>query len=71
MLDEIENGLKKHNWFKGFDISDEQPMKFTLNKWIQLAKQVQAIISFTLKKHNWFKVFDILGTVATISEVHF
>lgn len=44
MLDEIENGLKKHNWFTGFDISDQQPIKFTLNKWIKLAKQVQATV---------------------------
>ncbi|KAL7587574.1 uncharacterized protein LOC111917586 [Lactuca sativa] len=44
VMDEIENGLKKHNWFTGFDISDQQPIKFTLNKWIKLAKKVQATV---------------------------
>ncbi|CAI9298770.1 unnamed protein product [Lactuca saligna] len=44
VMDEIEDGLKKHNWFKGFDISDQQPIKFTLNKWIKVAKQVQATV---------------------------
>ncbi|KAI3771072.1 hypothetical protein L6452_02225 [Arctium lappa] len=44
VMDDLANGLKKHNWFTGFDISDEPPMKFTLEKWIQLAKEVQATV---------------------------
>lgn len=44
VMDEISNGLKKHNWFTGFDISDEQPIKFTLQNWIKLAKKVHATV---------------------------
>ncbi|KAL4572453.1 hypothetical protein LXL04_019230 [Taraxacum kok-saghyz] len=44
VMEEIVNGLKKHDWFKGFDISDEQPIKFTLENWINLAKKVQATV---------------------------
>ncbi|KAD0007802.1 hypothetical protein E3N88_44935 [Mikania micrantha] len=44
VMEELANGLKNHIWFTGFDISDEQPIKFTLENWIKLAKEVQATV---------------------------
>ncbi|KAK9054895.1 hypothetical protein SSX86_025974 [Deinandra increscens subsp. villosa] len=44
VMEELANGLKNHNWFTGFDISDEQPIRFTLENWIKLAKEVQATV---------------------------
>ncbi|PWA57213.1 hypothetical protein CTI12_AA411190 [Artemisia annua] len=44
VMDELSKGLNNHNWFTGFDISDEPPMKFTLENWIKLAKEVQATV---------------------------
>lgn len=44
VMDELMQGLKDHNWFTGFDISDELPVKFSLSKWIKLAKEVQATV---------------------------
>ncbi|KAF5759576.1 putative D-alanine--D-alanine ligase domain, Pre-ATP-grasp domain superfamily [Helianthus annuus] len=44
VMEEVASGLKHHNWFTGFDISDEQPIKFTLDSWIKLAKEVQATV---------------------------
>ncbi|XP_076902975.1 uncharacterized protein LOC143557897 [Bidens hawaiensis] len=44
VMDELANGLKTYDWFTGFDISDEQPVKFTLEDWIKLAKEVQATV---------------------------
>ncbi|KAI7752162.1 hypothetical protein M8C21_002702, partial [Ambrosia artemisiifolia] len=44
VMEELASGLKSHNWFTGFDISDEQPIKFTLENWIKLAKEVQATV---------------------------
>jgi len=44
VMDELSKGLNNHYWFTGFDISDEPPMKFTLENWIKLAKEVQATV---------------------------
>ncbi|KAI3676209.1 hypothetical protein L1987_85810 [Smallanthus sonchifolius] len=44
VMEEVANGLQNHSWFTGFDISDEQPIKFTLENWIKLAKEVQATV---------------------------
>nr|XP_043621759.1 uncharacterized protein LOC122593415 [Erigeron canadensis] len=44
VMDELANGFKNHSWFTGFDISDEPPMKLTLQNWIKLAKEVQATV---------------------------
>ncbi|XP_012089736.1 uncharacterized protein LOC105648070 isoform X1 [Jatropha curcas] len=41
---ELMEGLKKHNWFRGFDISDELPTRFSLEEWVKLAKEVQATV---------------------------
>lgn len=44
VMDDLMEGLKNHEWFKGFDISDELPKMFTLKQWIRLAKEVQATV---------------------------
>ncbi|KAI8557175.1 hypothetical protein RHMOL_Rhmol05G0315800 [Rhododendron molle] len=44
VMDELMEGFKQHNWFTGFDISDERPVKLTLKQWIKLAKEVQATV---------------------------
>lgn len=44
VMDDIIDGLKQHSWFQGFDISDEPPVIFTLEKWIQMAKEVNATV---------------------------
>lgn len=44
VMDDLMEGLKNHEWFKGFDISDELPKRFTLKQWIKLAKEVQATV---------------------------
>lgn len=44
VMGDLTEGLKKHSWFKGFDISDEPPMRFSLDQWIKLAKEVQATV---------------------------
>ncbi|KAL2500278.1 D-alanine--D-alanine ligase family [Forsythia ovata] len=42
VMDDIMEGLKKHDWFRGFDISDELPKRYTLYQWIKQAKEVEA-----------------------------
>ncbi|XP_061355132.1 uncharacterized protein LOC133299657 isoform X2 [Gastrolobium bilobum] len=44
VMNDLTKGLQDHNWFTGFDISDELPMKFSLRQWIKLAKEVQATV---------------------------
>lgn len=44
VMNDLTEGLKKHEWFKGFDISDELPKRFSLKQWIKLAKEVQATV---------------------------
>ncbi|CAI9097201.1 OLC1v1033574C1 [Oldenlandia corymbosa var. corymbosa] len=44
VMDDLMEGLSKHSWFKGFDISDELPKRFSLEQWIKLAKEVQATV---------------------------
>lgn len=44
VMNDLVEGLKDHNWFKGFDIADELPVKFSLRRWIKLAKEVQATV---------------------------
>ncbi|KAF8397170.1 hypothetical protein HHK36_016077 [Tetracentron sinense] len=43
MVDLME-GLNKQSWFKGFDIADDPPVKFSLEQWIKLAKEIQATV---------------------------
>ncbi|CAL0328327.1 unnamed protein product [Lupinus luteus] len=44
VMNDLMEGLKDHNWFKGFDVVDEVPMRFSLEQWIKLAKEVQATV---------------------------
>ncbi|CAJ1809605.1 unnamed protein product [Sphenostylis stenocarpa] len=44
VMNDLMQGLKDHNWFTGFDISDELPVKFSLRQWIKLANEVQATV---------------------------
>ncbi|XP_068641876.1 uncharacterized protein [Aristolochia californica] len=43
MVDLIE-GLGKSKWFTGFDISDDLPVKFSLEQWINHAKETEATV---------------------------
>ncbi|KAF5747659.1 hypothetical protein HS088_TW05G00386 [Tripterygium wilfordii] len=44
VMDDLMEGLKKHGWFTGFDIADELPVRFSVEEWIKLAKEVQATV---------------------------
>ncbi|XP_044474027.1 uncharacterized protein LOC123207768 [Mangifera indica] len=44
VMNNLMEGLKKYSWFKGFDIPDELPKRFSLEEWIQIAKDVQATV---------------------------
>ena len=44
VVTDLEEGLKKHSWFAGFDIKDELPVKFSLEQWIKKAKEVDATV---------------------------
>ncbi|XP_042480698.1 uncharacterized protein LOC122061493 isoform X2 [Macadamia integrifolia] len=43
MIDLME-GLNKQSWFSGFDVADDPPLKFSLEQWIKLAKEVGATV---------------------------
>lgn len=44
VMNEIMEGLKKHSWFTGFDISDDLPKRYNLDQWIKLAKEEGATV---------------------------
>lgn len=44
VVTDLEEGLKKHSWFAGFDIKDELPVRFSLEQWIEKAKEVDATV---------------------------
>lgn len=44
VMDEIMQGLEKHNFFRGFDISDGLPKRFSLDDWIKEAKDAGATV---------------------------
>ncbi|XP_051130698.1 uncharacterized protein LOC127251142 isoform X2 [Andrographis paniculata] len=44
VMDDIIEGLQKHDWFKGFDISDDLPKKYSLEQWVEQAKNVGATV---------------------------
>ncbi|OMO97682.1 D-alanine--D-alanine ligase [Corchorus olitorius] len=44
VMNELMEGLNKHRWFKGFDIADEQPVKYSLKEWIKFAKEVEGTV---------------------------
>lgn len=44
VMSEITEGLKKHSWFTGFDISDDLPKRHYLEQWIKQAKEEGATV---------------------------
>ncbi|KAK6231125.1 D-alanine--D-alanine ligase [Theobroma cacao] len=44
VMNELMEGLKKHGWFMGFDITDQQPVRYSLKEWIKFAKEVEATV---------------------------
>lgn len=44
VMTELLEALSKHDWFTGFDIIEEPPLKRTLKQWIMHAKEAQAIV---------------------------
>ncbi|KAL6002922.1 hypothetical protein ACLOJK_023144 [Asimina triloba] len=44
VMNDLVEGLKHQHWFKGFDISDDIPVKFKLDQWVKHAKEVQATV---------------------------
>lgn len=44
VTDDLMEGLQKHSWFSGFDLSDEIPRNHSLEEWIRLAKEVGATV---------------------------
>lgn len=44
VMDDIMEGLKKQEWFRGFDVSDELPKRYTLDQWVKEAKKIGAAV---------------------------
>lgn len=44
VVTDLEQGLKKHSWFAGFDIKDKLPVRFSLEQWIEKVKEVDATV---------------------------
>ncbi|XP_062186949.1 uncharacterized protein LOC133890548 [Phragmites australis] len=44
VMKELWQALRKHDWFAGFDIADEQPIKYSLQQWINHAKEARAVV---------------------------
>ncbi|KAL6138969.1 hypothetical protein ACLB2K_064247 [Fragaria x ananassa] len=44
VINDLMEGFKKHSWFTVFDINDELPVKFSIEEWIKLAKEVKATV---------------------------
>lgn len=43
-MTELAEALNKHSWFTGFDIVDEPAVKYSLEQWIEYAKEAQAVV---------------------------
>ncbi|EXB63179.1 Retrovirus-related Pol polyprotein from transposon TNT 1-94 [Morus notabilis] len=44
VMNDLIEGLKANSWFKGFDIDDVPPVRFSLEQWIKQAKELQATV---------------------------
>lgn len=44
VMEELTQGLKRHDWFRGFDISDDLPKRYSLDQWIKQAKEMGATV---------------------------
>ncbi|KAL6896669.1 hypothetical protein ACP4OV_007241 [Aristida adscensionis] len=43
-MSEIGGALSKHDWFAGFDIGDEQPIRYSLQNWINHVKEANGVV---------------------------
>ncbi|XP_057972095.1 uncharacterized protein LOC131160433 isoform X2 [Malania oleifera] len=44
VMNDLMEGLNRHSWFTGFDVSDEPPVKYSMEEWIKLAKEHHATV---------------------------
>lgn len=44
VMNDLMEGLKKQRWFTGFDLADEPPVRYSVEQWVKLAKEVQATV---------------------------
>ncbi|GJN10606.1 hypothetical protein PR202_ga28714 [Eleusine coracana subsp. coracana] len=44
VMKELWQALSKHDWFAGFDIADEQPIRYSLQQWINHVKEAEAVV---------------------------
>ncbi|CAN6206535.1 unnamed protein product [Urochloa humidicola] len=44
VMNELGQPLSKHDWFAGFDIAYEQPIKYSLQQWINYVKEAGAVV---------------------------
>lgn len=71
VMNDLVEGLKDHNWFKGFDIADELPVKFSLRQWIKLAKEVQATVFIAgIDRKKCFLVIKFFTSIFFVNNGH-
>ncbi|CAI0475689.1 unnamed protein product [Linum tenue] len=71
VMGDLMEGLEKHRWFNGFDITDEKPVKFSLHDWIKHAKEVQATVFLTGPGILASKIcMDKVATSLAVSHAH-
>uniref|UniRef100_A0A0E0LQ36 ATP-grasp domain-containing protein n=1 Tax=Oryza punctata TaxID=4537 RepID=A0A0E0LQ36_ORYPU len=44
VMNALGQALSKYDWFAGFDIADKQPIKYSLQQWINHVKEAQAVV---------------------------
>ncbi|KAF0908581.1 hypothetical protein E2562_026630 [Oryza meyeriana var. granulata] len=44
VMNDLGQALSKHDWFAGFDIADKQPIKYSLQQWINHVKEAKAVV---------------------------
>jgi hypothetical protein len=44
VMAELGENLNKHTCFEGFDIVDELPVKYSIEQWVELAKESKATV---------------------------
>ena len=44
VMNELGPALSKHDWFAGFDIAYEEPVKYSLQQWINHVKESGAVV---------------------------
>ncbi|XP_006658994.1 uncharacterized protein LOC102717361 [Oryza brachyantha] len=44
VMNELGQALSKHDWFVGFDIANKQPIKYSLQQWINHVKEAKAVV---------------------------